>query len=87
MDSKEGGIVVTNWAESSFMLEVKEKQDQDSILLYLKASFHIQRVLDFEQRGDDVLKYQGRDFKRESWRRLIAPGIPFIQVPPKYTVI
>ena len=42
------------------MSEVKEKQDQDPILLELKANVQKQRVLAFEQGGDDVLRYQGR---------------------------
>ncbi|KAG5608140.1 hypothetical protein H5410_019421 [Solanum commersonii] len=32
MDSKEGGVVVTNGAESSLVSEVKDKKDQDPIL-------------------------------------------------------
>ncbi|KAH0728063.1 hypothetical protein KY284_003928 [Solanum tuberosum] len=60
MDSTEGGIVVTNGAESSLVSEVKEKQDQDPILLDLKANVHKQKVLAFEQGGDSVLRYQGR---------------------------
>ena len=43
MDSTEGGVVVMNGAESSLVLEVKEKQDQDPILLELKASVHKQK--------------------------------------------
>ena len=39
---------------------MKEKQDQDPILLDLKANVHEQRVLAFEQGGDDVLKCQCR---------------------------
>ena len=39
---------------------MKEKQDQDPILLDLKESVHNQRVLTFQQEGDGVLKYQGR---------------------------
>ena len=35
MDSTEGGIVVTNGAESSLVSEEKEKQDQDLIFLEL----------------------------------------------------
>ena len=49
MDSTEKGIVVTNGAESSLVSEVKEKQDQDSILLDLKANVPKQRVLGFEK--------------------------------------
>jgi len=59
-DSAEGGIAVTSKAESSLMSEVKEKQDQDPILLELKANVQKQRVLTFEQGGDGVLRYQGR---------------------------
>jgi len=59
-DSAEGGIAVTSKAESSLMSEVKEKQDQDPILLELKANVQKQRVLAFEQGGDGVLRYQGR---------------------------
>ena len=33
MDSTEGGILEANGAESSLVLEVKEKKDQDPILL------------------------------------------------------
>ena len=51
---------MTNGAESSLVLEVKEKQYQDPILLDLKASVHNQRVLSFEQGAYNVLKYQGR---------------------------
>ena len=40
--------MVINGVESSLVLEVKEKQDQDPIMLYLKASVHSQRVMAFE---------------------------------------
>ena len=49
-----------NGAESSLVVEVKEKQDQDPIFLELKASLYNKKVLAFEQRGDGVLRYQGR---------------------------
>ncbi|KAK6789369.1 hypothetical protein RDI58_013168 [Solanum bulbocastanum] len=60
MDSTEGRVVVMNGAESSLVLEVKEKQDQDPIFLELKAKVHKQKVLAFEQGGDGVLRYQSR---------------------------
>ena len=60
MDSTEGGIMVTNGAESSLLSKVKEKQDQHPISLDLNASVHSQRVLDIEQGGDGVFIYQGR---------------------------
>ena len=60
MDSTKGGIMVTNRDELSLVSKVKEKQDQDLILLHLKKNIHKQRVLAFEQGGDDVLKCQCR---------------------------
>ncbi|KAH0712585.1 hypothetical protein KY289_008544 [Solanum tuberosum] len=60
MDSTEGEIVVTNEVESSLVSEVKEKEDQDPIVLELKANAHKQKVSAFEQGGDGVLRYQGR---------------------------
>ena len=48
-NSTEGGIVVMNGAESSLVSEVKGEQDQDPILLELKANGHKQKVLAFEQ--------------------------------------
>ena len=58
MDTTKGGMVVRIVSESSLVSEVKEKQDQDLILLELKANFQKQRLLSFEQGGD--LRYQGR---------------------------
>lgn len=46
-----------NGDEPSLVLDVQEKQDQDPILLGLKENVHKQRVLAFEQMGDDVLRY------------------------------
>ena len=60
MDSVEGGIVVTNGDESLLASKVKEKQDQDPILLDLKTNVHKQRVLAFEHWAHGVLKCQGR---------------------------
>ena len=42
------------------MSKVKEKQDQDPILLKLKANVHMQKVMAFEQGVNGVLTYQGR---------------------------
>ena len=54
------GVTVQNGEESSFLVEVKEKQDSDPILLELKGAVHNQRVEFFSQGGDGVLLYQGR---------------------------
>ena len=48
MDSTEGGIVMTNGADSSLVSEVKEKHDQDPIFLDLKMNVHKQTILAFE---------------------------------------
>uniref|UniRef100_M1DE23 Gag-pol protein n=1 Tax=Solanum tuberosum TaxID=4113 RepID=M1DE23_SOLTU len=61
----EGGVVVINEVESSLVSKVKEKQDQDPLLLELKASVHKQKVMAFEQGGDGVLRYQGLGEKRK----------------------
>ena len=60
MSISDGGVTVQNGAESSLVVEVKEKQDSDPILLELKGAVHNQRVEVFSQGGDGVLRYQGR---------------------------
>ena len=42
------------------VVEVKEKKDSDPILLELKGAVNNHRVEVFSQRGDGVLRYQGR---------------------------
>ena len=51
---------MTNGDELSLVLEVKEKQDQDLMLLELKSNVQKQRVLSVEQGGDVALRYKGR---------------------------
>ena len=46
--------------ESSLVMDVKEKQDIDPILLEIKIVFHNQRVEVFSQGGDGLLRYRGR---------------------------
>ena len=50
---------MTNESKSSLVLEVKQnqEQDQDHILLELKANVHKKCVFTFEEGGDGVLKY------------------------------
>ena len=57
MDSTKGGVVVMNGVESSLVSELKEKQDQDPVLLELKVNVHKQKVMTFEQGGYGVLRY------------------------------
>ncbi|WMV26391.1 hypothetical protein MTR67_019776 [Solanum verrucosum] len=56
----DGGVIVQNRSESSLVVEVKEKQDNDPILLELKGAVQKQTVGVFSQGGDGVLRYQGR---------------------------
>lgn len=39
---------------------MKEKQDQDPVLLQLKEDVHKKKVMTFAKGGDGVLRYQGR---------------------------
>ena len=59
MSISDGGVMVQNGAKSSLVVEVKEKQHSDPILLELKGAVHNQRVEVFSQGGDSVLRYQG----------------------------
>ncbi|WMV42349.1 hypothetical protein MTR67_035734 [Solanum verrucosum] len=60
MSIYDNGVTVQNGLESSLVAEVKEKQDNDPILLQLKGLVHQQRVEVFSQGGDGVLRYQSR---------------------------
>ena len=60
MSISDSGVTVQNGAESSLVVKVKEKQDNDPILLELKNAVHNQRVEVFFQGGDGVLRYQDR---------------------------
>ena len=44
MSISDSGVTVQNGAESSFVLEVKEKQESDLILLELKSAVNNQRL-------------------------------------------
>ena len=60
MSISDSGVIVHNGAKSSLVVEFKENQDSDPVLLELKGAVHNQRVEVFSQRGDGVLCYQGR---------------------------
>ncbi|KAH0655692.1 hypothetical protein KY285_030574 [Solanum tuberosum] len=53
------GVIVNNRYESLLLVNVKEKQDSDPILLQLKGAIHQQKVEVFSQGGDGVFHYQG----------------------------
>ena len=56
----DSSVTVQNGAKSSLVVEVKENQESDPILLELKGAVNNQRVVVFSQVGDGVLRYQGR---------------------------
>ncbi|WMV18695.1 hypothetical protein MTR67_012080 [Solanum verrucosum] len=60
VDSTEGGVMVHNGSESSFVMDVKSKQDLNPLLVELKDSVLKKSVEAFSQGGDRVLRYQGR---------------------------
>jgi len=70
VDSSECGVVVINGGELSLVVEVKEKQDINPILLEFKENVHKQKVMNFEQGGNGVLRYQ---------RRLCVPRVDELQ--------
>ena len=59
-DFDEGSIGVQSSSGSSLVLKVKEKQYLDVSLVRLKESVKDQKVDVFSQRGDGVLRLQGR---------------------------
>ena len=59
MSISDNSIIVHNREESTLVVEFKEKQDNDSILLELKGAVHNQIVEVFSQGGDVVYRYQG----------------------------
>ncbi|KAH0644810.1 hypothetical protein KY284_032694 [Solanum tuberosum] len=60
MSISDSGVIVHNGSKSSLVMEVKENQVSDPILLQLKGAVHQHRVEDFSQGEDGVLRYQGR---------------------------
>ena len=52
MSISDSMVTVQNGAESSLVVDVKEKQDSDPILLELKGAVHNQRVGVFSQGGE-----------------------------------
>ncbi|WMV58889.1 hypothetical protein MTR67_052274 [Solanum verrucosum] len=57
MGISDGSVTVQNGEESSLVVEVKEKQDNDPILLQLKGAVHQHRVEVFSEEKDGVLRY------------------------------
>ena len=56
----DSGVTVHNGKELSLVVEVKENQDSEPILLELKGAVHNQRLEVLSQGGDGVLHYQCR---------------------------
>ena len=60
MSVSDSNVTIQNGAESSLVVEVKEKQNNDPVLPKLKVAFHNQGVEVFSQGGNGLLRYQGR---------------------------
>jgi len=60
VDSVKGSVMVHNGSESSFLSDVKSKQGLDPNLVELKETMLKKSIEAFSQRGDGVLRYQGR---------------------------
>ena len=58
MSISDSGVTIQKWVKSSLVVEVKEIQDSDPMLLELKGAIHNQRVEVFSQGGDCVLRYR-----------------------------
>ncbi|XP_070049750.1 uncharacterized protein [Nicotiana tomentosiformis] len=59
--SSEGSLVVQNRSKSSLVVEVKEKQYNDPLLVQLKEGIHKHKIMAFSLGMDDgTLRYQGR---------------------------
>ena len=58
MSISDNGVTVQNGEESSLVVQVKEKQESDPILLELKGVVHDVRVECFPHEGDGALRYQ-----------------------------
>ncbi|XP_070032422.1 uncharacterized protein [Nicotiana tomentosiformis] len=60
-DSSEGGVIVQNRVESSLVVEVKEKQYNDPLLVQLKEGIHKHNTMALSlSMNDGTLRYQGR---------------------------
>nr|XP_033509000.1 uncharacterized protein LOC117273904 [Nicotiana tomentosiformis] len=61
VDSTKGGVIVQKWAESSLVVEVKEKQYDDPLLVQLNEGIHKQKTMAFSfGTSDGRLRYQGQ---------------------------
>uniref|UniRef100_M1AKS4 Gag-pol polyprotein n=1 Tax=Solanum tuberosum TaxID=4113 RepID=M1AKS4_SOLTU len=79
--------------DSSLVLEVKEKQYNDPILLQLKNKVCNQRVMAFEQGGDGILRYENvlcvpmlKGFERGLCQKRTTPCILFIRASQRCTM-
>lgn len=52
-----GVVIVRNSSKTSFVIDIKEKQESDPILLQLKGVVRQQNVKVFSREGDGVIHY------------------------------
>ena len=94
MDSTKGGVMVHNGSKSSFVMDVKSKQDLDPILVELKESVLKKFFEAFSDGGYGVLRYQGRlcvlnvdGLMEQILEEAHSSGILFTREPPRCIVI
>ncbi|XP_070035196.1 uncharacterized protein [Nicotiana tomentosiformis] len=66
-DSSEGGVIVQNRAESSLVVEVKEKQYDDPMLVQLKEGINKHKTMCFSLGMDDGSTKIYHDLKKVYW--------------------
>ncbi|XP_070052009.1 uncharacterized protein [Nicotiana tomentosiformis] len=66
-DSSEGGVIVQNRAESLLVMEVKEKQYNDPLLVQLKEWIHKHKTMAFSLDMDDGSTKMYHDIKEFYW--------------------
>lgn len=57
MSISNGVVIVRNSSKTSFVIDIKEKQESDPILLQLKGVVRQQNVKVFSREGDGVIHY------------------------------
>ena len=60
VDTPSGGVSVHSSSESSFIIDVKDKQHLDPVLMELKDSVLSKLIESYSFRENGVLRYQGR---------------------------
>ncbi|PHT98717.1 hypothetical protein BC332_32376 [Capsicum chinense] len=87
MDFEDGGVVVLNTVESSFVTLVKQKQYDDPLLLQYKEGIQQHRVTTFELTSDDTLSYRGKLCVPDITYLVQQISDPFLFFPTVYSSV